>query len=173
MAQLPETKQQADEKEIDIYRDTPVRFLGYANEVGEAFRTLVHKNVVHSSYGVASLYVLADTVDKSKKMYNANQDNPERTKKVMIAAGDTLVWQALASVIIPGFTINRVCAGSYFLMKRFKLAPKPARKWLTTAIGLACIPFIIHPIDNLVTVSMDMTIRKVLSSDPAEQSKSD
>ena len=27
--------------EVDIYRDTPVRFLGYANEVGEAFRALV------------------------------------------------------------------------------------------------------------------------------------
>jgi len=28
--------------EVDIYRDTPVRLLGYANEVGEAFRALVH-----------------------------------------------------------------------------------------------------------------------------------
>ena len=28
--------------EVDLYRDTPVRFLGYANEVGEAFRALVH-----------------------------------------------------------------------------------------------------------------------------------
>ena len=27
-----------DKKEVDIYRDTPVRFLGYANEVGESFR---------------------------------------------------------------------------------------------------------------------------------------
>ena len=38
--------QMADEKKetaaVDIYRDTPVRFLGYANEVGEAFRALVH-----------------------------------------------------------------------------------------------------------------------------------
>ena len=29
-------------QEVDIYRDTPVRLLGYANEVGEAFRALVH-----------------------------------------------------------------------------------------------------------------------------------
>ena len=32
----------SEEKEVDIYRDTPVRLLGYANEVGEAFRALVH-----------------------------------------------------------------------------------------------------------------------------------
>ena len=31
----------APTKEIDIYRDTPLRLLGYANEVGEAFRALV------------------------------------------------------------------------------------------------------------------------------------
>ena len=29
-----------EKKEVDIYRDTPVRLLGYANEVGEAFRAL-------------------------------------------------------------------------------------------------------------------------------------
>ena len=27
--------------EVDIYRDTPLRYAGYANEVGEAFRALV------------------------------------------------------------------------------------------------------------------------------------
>ena len=32
----------SQDKEVDIYRDTPVRLLGYANEVGEAFRALVH-----------------------------------------------------------------------------------------------------------------------------------
>lgn len=45
---------------------------GYANEVGEAFRSLVPKSVVHGSYGLASLYVLADTFDKSKKMYKVS-----------------------------------------------------------------------------------------------------
>ena len=32
----------SQDKEVDIYRDTLVRLLGYANEVGEAFRALVH-----------------------------------------------------------------------------------------------------------------------------------
>ena len=42
-------------------------FPGYANEVGEAFRALVHVNVVRFSYVVASTYVCADAVDKGKK----------------------------------------------------------------------------------------------------------
>lgn len=41
--------------------------LGYANEVGESFRAVVHKNVVRGSYVVAFGYVLADTADKVKK----------------------------------------------------------------------------------------------------------
>lgn len=44
-------------------------FLGYANEVGEAFRSLVPKSVVWFSYVVASGYVLADTVHKGAKVY--------------------------------------------------------------------------------------------------------
>lgn len=44
-------------------------FSGYANEVGEAFRALTPLWFVRSTYGVASAYVLADTYDKSVKMY--------------------------------------------------------------------------------------------------------
>ena len=89
------TKMSKEEKEeVDIYRDTPVRLLGYANEVGEAFRALVHVNWVRASYGVASLYVLADTRDKTLKMM-AKTDSGEagRNKKVAAAAFDTLLWQ--------------------------------------------------------------------------------
>ena len=58
----------APTKEIDIYRDTPLRLLGYANEVGEAFRALVSVKFVIGTYGVASAYVLADTYDKASKV---------------------------------------------------------------------------------------------------------
>jgi fission process protein 1 len=43
-------------------------YLGYANEFGEAFRPLIHVNWVRLSYGIASAYVLADTLDKTLKM---------------------------------------------------------------------------------------------------------
>ena len=53
--------EEVSKKEVDIYRDTPLRYLGYANEVGEAFRALVHVNWVKLSYGVASVYVVRKT----------------------------------------------------------------------------------------------------------------
>ena len=140
-------------EEVDIYRDTPVRLLGYSNEVGEAFRALVHVNWVRASYGLASAYVLADTADKAGKAEGG-------TKEKAVAAFDTLVWQALASVMIPGFTINRVCAFSLFAMGRaIPNVALNARKWATTAVGLGIIPFIVHPIDSAVHYGMDNTTR--------------
>ncbi|XP_035762766.1 mitochondrial fission process protein 1 [Neolamprologus brichardi] len=154
------TKEQL-EKTVDIYRDTWVRFLGYANEVGEAFRALVPVSLVWGSYAVATAYVTADAVDKGKKAAVAHGDNPGRTTRVAVAVVDTFVWQALASVIIPGFTINRVCATSLYLLGRTTRWPLPVRKWTTTAIGLSTIPFIITPIDRSVDYLLDSSLRKV------------
>lgn len=56
-------------KGVDIFRDTGVRYCGYANEVGESFRPLIHKTIVHSSYAIAIVYVVADCVDKTIKTY--------------------------------------------------------------------------------------------------------
>ena len=81
--------------------------------------------------------------------------------KVGVAAFDTLLWQALASVIIPGFTINRICAASlYSLAKAAPQISLNTRKWMTTGLGLGVIPFIVHPIDSLVHFGMDNTTRK-------------
>ena len=152
---------QEEQKEVDIYRDTPVRLLGYANEVGEAFRALVNVKLVYASYGVASAYVLADTYDKASKAKKALGNQEGALTKVGVAAFDTLLWQALASVIIPGFTINRICAASlYGLARATPQISLNARKWMTTGLGLGVIPFIVHPIDSLVHFGMDNTTRK-------------
>merc|ERR1712157_230075 len=155
----------AEAGEVDIYRDTPLRYLGYANEVGEAFRALMHVRWVRATYGVASAYVLADTYDKGVKQ---SKEPGADTSKVAIAAVDTLLWQALASVIIPGFTINRICAASLYTMGRaIPNVSLNSRKWATTAIGLGVIPFIVHPIDSFVHIAMDKTTRQITGK-PAE-----
>lgn len=67
----------------------------------------------------------------------------------------------LASVVIPGFTINRICAMSTFLLKKNKKLPKNTRKFVVTGIGLIAIPFIIKPIDKLVDELLDVSLRKL------------
>ncbi|VDM46000.1 unnamed protein product [Toxocara canis] len=152
---------QASLQHIDVYRDTPIRLLGYANEVGEAFRALVPVNLVRFSYVVAFGYVCADTADKSRKSFRLRYLNKEeRFKSVGLTAVDTLLWQSFASVIVPGFTINRLCALTSKILSVTTHLPAPVRKWTTTAIGLGAIPFIVKPIDTAVELGMDMSIRK-------------
>ncbi|KAM9793793.1 mitochondrial fission process protein 1 [Syngnathus typhle] len=155
--------------EVDIYRDTWVRFLGYANEVGEAFRALVPVSLVRASYVVATAYVSADAVDKGKKAAAAHGDEPGQKTRVATAVMDTFVWQALASIVVPGFTINRVCAATLYLLGRTTKLPLPVRKWTTTAVGLSIIPFIISPIDRSVDHLLDSSLRKVYGHNEKEE----
>ncbi|XP_065158412.1 mitochondrial fission process protein 1-like [Atheta coriaria] len=154
-----------DSKDIvpkDLYRDTPVRYLGYANEVGEAFRAIIGSKLVLASYGVAVLYVCADTTDKTIKTHQEKSNAPNRIIQTSFTAADTLIWQMLASVAIPGYTINRICAGSMWFMKKNKAMSKinkAPRNMIVAGIGLAVIPLIIHPIDHFVDVLMDKTLR--------------
>ena len=63
----------SDEKEQQPYdplRDGPLRYMGYCNEVGEAFRPLVNVNWVRLSYVGSFGYVFADTYDKVNKAAN-------------------------------------------------------------------------------------------------------
>ena len=62
---------------------------------------------------------------------------------------EAALWQALASVVIPGFTINRICRLSNISLS--KIAPAlriVTRNKMTTTIGLGCIPLIVKPIDR-------------------------
>ncbi|XP_056632750.1 mitochondrial fission process protein 1 [Diorhabda sublineata] len=145
---------------VDLYRETPIRYLGYANEVGEAFRSIIGSKWVNFSYGVATLYVLADTTDKSIAAYKTSKNEKNHIKKVTYTTADTLIWQLMASVVVPGLTINRVCAVSNFCLHKIHKLPIANRKWLVTGIGLVTIPFIIKPIDYYVDVVMDKSLRK-------------
>ena len=181
----------------DLWRDTKVRYLGYANEVGEAFRPIAPR-LVRPSYAVAFAYVFGDTYDKSTKAYAAATATPEASVVSTTASSaaapatvdtgsnpakspsnprllaaeaaiDTLVWQTCASVAIPGFVINRAVAMTKFALTK-TAAPKAMRAYAPTALGLAIIPLIIHPIDELVHRGMDETIRPFMRNKVAQQS---
>ncbi|KAF6029648.1 MTFP1 [Bugula neritina] len=153
---------EATATEGDIFRDYPVRYLGYANEVGEAFRSFVHVGLVRLSYAVSTCYVIADAAHKGQIANKKFSTHPEKTSIIAQSVADTLLWQGLASVIIPGFTINRICwMSTRLLSKRMSLN---SSKGISTAIGLAAIPFIIRPIDTSVDMLMETTFRQIFSN---------
>ena len=81
----------------NVFRDSPVRFLGYANEVGESFRYQYPK-FVGPSYGIAFCYCALDAATSGYNTW-AEEGNTEQTTgrskgvKAGLAAFDTLLWQ--------------------------------------------------------------------------------
>ena len=148
--------------EVDVFRDSLLRYLGYANEVGEALRP-VAPAFYYPSYLIAFGYVLGDTIDKSARASHEcdalKKRGSERSLHITEAAVDTLCWQTLASVVLPGYTINRAVEATTVALDKFKVRGIAAR-WTPTAVGFAAIPMIIHPIDNLVHFMMDNSIRR-------------
>jgi len=135
----------------DALREGPVRLLGYANELGESFKPLASRAAYLSSYGVAGAYVLSDSAWRGTR--------PPAGRSGVVESVDTLLWQGLASVAIPGFVINRVVwAVGYASVGR---APTSVRTWLPTVAGIACIPFIVKPIDHGVDFVMDRFVRPI------------
>ena len=70
---------------------------------------------------------------------------------------DALIWQALASVIVPGFVVNRVVATA---------GRATTRPMVPTFCGLASIPLIIKPIDHAVDAAMDASLRPYVLKTP-------
>jgi fission process protein 1 len=137
--------------ERDIFKERPLRYLGYANEVGEAFRHTVPVKLVRLTYLLASGYVFAHAVSKGHKWSSKDHTHSTPTHAVV----DTLVWQGLASVAIPGFTINRLCSTARWSLNRWGVGTASLQRWTVVGVGLSCIPFIINPIDRLVDYGMD------------------
>jgi len=185
----------AETEEVDLYRDTALRYMGYANECGEAFADWLPVGGVPASYAVAIAYVLADTVDKSKKAWQSTARPTEcppgdldceleeqipdslRFQHAASSTFDTLAWQLLASVFIPGSVIHlsvaackaavHVAVGSPALVDlaaSMTAAGVDPDKTLPTLFGLAVIPFIVHPIDSTVHKVMDVSTRPALLS---------
>eukprot|EP00798_Chlamydomonas_sp_ICE-L_P011294 gene11294-18930_t len=181
--------------EKDLFRDTPLRFMGYTNEIGEAFRNRFLKLLAPSyapayvsdddvidkgckrnvfpkllapSYALAFAYVFGDVIYKGQKQYI--KDNQKITAALLVKSFDTLLWQSLASVFVPGLVIHKVVDASTVAIKKTLpgkekiLGGLVSTKLIPVALGLSAIPFIVGPIDHGVEVAVDKTIRQTYKS---------
>ena len=162
-----ETKTNNDD-DYSIFRHSLLRYLGYANEIGESFRHQFPKFVV-PSYALAFGYCFADATTTGWKAYQNSRndasynDHSKDLKHAALASLDVMLWQSLASVMIPGGIINLIVRTARFSVQRSPMVlPVVAAKWLPTTAGLGSIPFIIHPIDFSVDYLLDNTTRLYL-----------
>lgn len=141
-------------KNVDPYRETSLRYMGYANELGEAFTSYLPEWGLPASYCVAASYVMFDTIDKGQKAYDAAEEEDKLTDTLRISM-ETMTWQMLASVFWPG-SIIRVIVNMAAHMAGGE------HQFLPTLVGLAAIPMIIKPIDTTVDKLMETSISKVI-----------
>jgi mitochondrial fission process protein 1 len=152
-----------EERCYDVFRDSLLRYAGYTNEVGESFRYQFPK-LVAPSYFVAFGYCIADAASTGwNKWQNKNHDTektPFAVHDTLRATVDTLLWQSLASVMIPGAIINLIVkAGRFAVLRSPLVLPVLLSEWLPTATGLCSIPLIVGPIDSSVDKLLDNTVR--------------
>ena len=55
----------SSDKLFDPFKDTVIRYLGYINEFGEAFKYVIPKSIYYGTYVVATAYALSDSVHKA------------------------------------------------------------------------------------------------------------
>ena len=144
-------------KNVDPYRETSLRYMGYANELGEAFTSYLPEWGLPASYCVAASYVMFDTIDKGQKAFDAAEEEDKLTDTLRIST-ETLTWQMLASVFWPG-SIIRVIVNMAAHMAGNE------HQFLPTLVGLAAIPLIIKPIDTTVDKLMETSISKVINGE--------
>jgi mitochondrial fission process protein 1 len=80
-------------------RDTNLRYLGYANETGESFK-FIFPGFLTPSYVLAYGYCLADALYQALHWYFKNGQVIQ--SGIYKTFADALIFQCLASVLIPG-----------------------------------------------------------------------
>ena len=144
-------------KNVDPYRETSLRYMGYANELGEAFTSYLPDWGLPASYCVAASYVMFDTIDKGQKAFDAAEEEDKIVDTLRIST-ETLTWQMLASVFWPG-SIIRV------IVNMAAQVSGDEHHILPTLVGLAAIPVIVKPIDTTVDTLMETSISKVINGE--------
>eukprot|EP00242_Pyramimonas_sp_CCMP2087_P015562 CAMPEP_0198201134 /NCGR_PEP_ID=MMETSP1445-20131203/3925_1 /TAXON_ID=36898 /ORGANISM="Pyramimonas sp., Strain CCMP2087" /LENGTH=562 /DNA_ID=CAMNT_0043871329 /DNA_START=137 /DNA_END=1825 /DNA_ORIENTATION=+ len=109
----------------------------------------------------------AESVERiSALRYNWGTGKKETTVLAAVASADALVWQMTASVMMPGFTINRIVTLTALLVQQYHVGAGTALEsvapFIPTVVGLAVIPFIVTPLDVLADVLLNATVRPLV-----------
>lgn len=81
------------------------------------------------------------------------------TRRAIDAGMYTGIWQTLASLLVPPFFINRVMAGTRFLLSRYSNVSSSTSRWICVSMGLLTIPVVMSPIDHAVHYGLENTFR--------------
>ncbi|KXL44644.1 hypothetical protein M433DRAFT_155579 [Acidomyces richmondensis BFW] len=136
------------------------RYVAYTSDIGESFRPVAHPRLVSAAYGISWAYILGDVGHEGYKAYIRNQAvlHPKMDALADVTAADAqvtpgrvapldhwgtvmaqrAVFQSIASMGLPAFTIHSVVKYSGRAMKNVKNVR--IRTWGPIGLGLAIVP---------------------------------
>lgn len=113
---------------------------------------------MRAAYGVSWLYVFYDVAKAAKYSHYTRQDSPQQTALVAVKR---TVFQSLASMALPAFTIHSTVKIATKLLANSKL-----RRWGPTVAGMAVVPALPylfdHPVEHVVDRVFDDYIEPAL-----------
>ena len=136
------------------------RYVAYTSDIGESFRPVAHPYLVRGAYGISWAYLIGDVSHEGYKAYERQQRilHPELTPGVpslratdASLGGETIrgkvpasedwraivvqraIFQSLASMALPAFTIHSIVRYSGRAMKNVKNAR--LRTWGPIGVG--------------------------------------
>ncbi|KAF8464070.1 mitochondrial 18 KDa protein-domain-containing protein [Kalaharituber pfeilii] len=154
------------------------RYVAYTSDIGESFRPVAHPWLVRGAYGVSWAYITGDVAYEGYKAYLANKarvaslppqpsvtsaltspTNPTHSpptpgvkapflEDYRTVMAERFIFQAIASMGLPAFTIHSVVRYSGRAMKNVK-NPR-MRTWAPVALGLAVVPALPYMFDEPV-----------------------
>ena len=151
------------------------RLLSYSSELGESVRPIAtNKWIVNGLYGISFGYVGVDITISTVEEYQKSKNRPDQNKRAMIKCIDQSSFHSMASLLFPSIAIHSVVKytdkGLNLAVARGLKLPGFAR-FLPSILGIASIPFIIHPLDELADLVMDNTLRKIYDLSIEEEKK--
>jgi len=152
------------------------RYVAYTSDVGEAFRPVVPPWVVTGGYAISWLYLGGDVSYESYKAYHqgptaveaANFSEPTR---IAMIATKRAVFQSIASMALPAFTIHTIVKRA---TKSFANVKNPRLKlWGPTVLGLSAVPALPYlydkPVEHLTDKAFELIEHAYLASKRREE----
>lgn len=166
------------------------RYVAYTSDIGESFRPVAHPNIVRTAYGISWAYIGGDVAYEGYKAYVRNQkilhpgttltegDTPAAsgtTGKELPAPGRIVpiddyravmaqraVFQSIASMGLPAFTIHSIVRYSGRAMKNVKNTK--VRTWGPIGLGLAAVPALPYLFDKPVEEATEWVFHKAFET---------
>ncbi|KAF7187109.1 Mitochondrial fission process protein 1 [Pseudocercospora fuligena] len=158
------------------------RYVAYTSDIGESFRPVAHPWLVRGAYGVSWAYLAGDVSHEGYKAYKHNQRilHPETDEdKAAVATrpgGQRIpaiedyravmvqraVFQSIASMGLPAFTIHSIVRYSGRAMKNVKNVR--LRTWGPIGLGLAAVPALPFMFDKPVEEATEWVFHKAFEA---------